>query len=214
MAVEPGEAAKTPSYSNILPGLARRRSRAVRRGARTNRNEEQSMMRPIGGALVLSTLIFRPLLAAPYDNKLPDEVKAIFEKASQFELYSIAGANADPKQAGTPTGWTVLGKTVISVAEDRQRLLAALQQSFAKPGNGGGRCFNPRHALRAEFEGKSASIVICFECGWVYAYADGRPDVEQIGMDSESLLLTSKIESALDKLLRDAGVPLAKKAYE
>jgi hypothetical protein len=132
------------------------------------------------------------------DKKLPAQAKMILEKATEFELYSLE----PDKEKG---GWNVLGKTTVKDAKLRKELLAALEKSIAEPGEGGHKCFWPRHQIRATHEGKKVDLVICFECQWVYVYLDGKEkEPDRIEMDGGA-------QPLFDKVLSDAGVPLPKK---
>jgi len=65
------------------------------------------------------------------------------------------------------------------------------------------KCFDPRHGIRATHEGKTVELVICFQCAQfnVYVGADG---------EGKHLLIGKGPEPALDKVLKDAGIPKAK----
>jgi hypothetical protein len=138
---------------------------------------------------------------------LPDQARAILDKATEFELYSLE-PDEEEKPAGTPTrlhGWKVLGKTTLKKAEAGKEILTALEQGIASRRARGAKCFDPRHAIRAAHDGKTVDLLICFECGWVYVYFDGKEkEAAQVRIDRAT-------QPPFDKALRDAGVPLAKK---
>ena len=65
-------------------------------------------------------------------------------------------------------------------------------------------CFFPRHVLRVVKGGRTIDLVICFQCNSYRVYADGKPASDKsppVGKSSQDLL---------NKILADAGVPLAK----
>lgn len=131
-------------------------------------------------------------------NKLPDAVKTALEKAGELEVYSLNGDTSDKE------GWhgaKVLGKATVK-KDDAAKLASALVKGVSE-GDRGARCFIPRHGVRAAYDGKTYDLVICFECGWVYVYADGsdKPKV---------LMISGSPAAALNKILTDAKVPLAK----
>src|SRR5262245_14668569 len=102
------------------------------------------------------------------EKALPAEVKAVLSKAREITLVSL---NPDEKagkeaKAGTLHGWQVLGSTVVKDADTRKNLVGTLEKNLADPK--GAKCFDPRHAIQAEHDGKSVDLLICFECGWVY----------------------------------------------
>lgn len=140
------------------------------------------------------------------ERKLPDQAIAILEKAKDFELYSLE-PDEEEKPAGKPTrlhGWKVLGTTIVKTAGAGKDLLTALQQGIASRRARGAKCFDPRHAIRAAHDGKRVDLLICFECGWVYVYFDGKEK------EDARVRIDRTTQPYFDKALRDAGVPLAK----
>jgi hypothetical protein len=141
------------------------------------------------------------------ERKLPDKATAILDKATEFELYSLE-PDEEEKPAGKPTrlhGWKVLGKTTVKKAGAGKDLLTALEQGIASRRARGAKCFEPRHAIRATHDGKRVDLVICFKCGWVYVYFDGKEKEEP------HVRIDRTTQPYFDKALHDAGVPLAKK---
>jgi hypothetical protein len=134
--------------------------------------------------------------------EIPADVRSALAKADSWELYSL-----DPEQRKDPPkatfhDWRVLGKTTIKDADTRKRLLVALEKG-AKDNDGTvAGCFNPRHGIRVKSGDKTIDLVICFEC---YSAAIYTGD-EKTG----SFLTTRSPQPALNKVLTDAKVPLAK----
>jgi hypothetical protein len=149
-------------------------------------------------------LLLLSTAARPADRSLPDQAKTILEKASESDVYSLEPLEKVDK-AKALHGWKVLGKTTVKKAAARKALLTALTKGIAEPGRGGAKCFDPRHAIHATYEGKSVDLVICFECGWVYVYLDGNDKT------SAELEVNGRTQPVFDKLLRAASIPLAKK---
>ena len=126
----------------------------------------------------------------------------------------IEGCPLDPwggrQPEGSPAtfhGWLVLGKTLVASAEIRQSLLTALKEGLAASEGDYAMCFDPRHAIRATAEnGEAADVVICFECDQVEVYLGPNSEPDQ------HLLTTASPEPEFDKVLREAGVPLARKS--
>jgi hypothetical protein len=162
-------------------------------------------MGPKRGAVLGLSLLLLAVPAAVAADKFPDEAKAILEKSDRVELYSLEPVEA--KEGETLHGWKVLGKTVIK-DKTRKAVLDALAKGIADPGKGGAKCFDPRHAIRASHGGKSVDLVICFECGWVYVFPDGK------GQAVARVETDTIFQPVFDKALKDAGVPLAKKRKE
>jgi hypothetical protein len=127
-----------------------------------------------------------------------DKARAILAKPDQVELFSL-DPSVDP--AGPDErfrGWKVLGKTVVKDADARKAVLTVA--GAIKPG-WGVRCFDPRHGIRATAGGKTVEVVICFSCRWAWVYLDKEKDEVQLTIDRDQ-------QSALDKVLTDAKVPL------
>jgi hypothetical protein len=135
------------------------------------------------------------------DNKLPESALKVLQNATEFELYSIDFANEDKGKTGFHD-MKVVGKTAVKDADVRKKLVS----DFVKGTEGTlypAKCFNPRHGIRATHDGKTVDLVICFECAQFDVYG---PD----GDRSKRLLIGKGPEPALDKVLRDAGVPKPK----
>ncbi len=138
-------------------------------------------------------------------RELPAGVLAVLEKADTLELLSLSpekpGKKDDPK---TLHGWTILGKTALKDAAVRSKVLNAVKKGVADNDGSVAKCFQPRHALRATHGGQTVALLICFQCLQIRVY-DG---------DTSGVLTTRSPEPVLDKVLKDAGVPLAPKDRE
>lgn len=130
-------------------------------------------------------------------NRIPDRARAILEQADQIELLSLNSI-----QSGKVNfyGHEVLGKTTVSDARVRERLISAFENGVEKP-DGPMICFNPRHGIHATRRGKTADFVICFECRQVKVY----------GVADETFLVNQAPQPIFDKILRGAGIKLAAK---
>lgn len=155
---------------------------------------------------VLLALVFVGCSSSPQD-----EVRRL-EQARSFELYSLEPLS-DPDthemdyDLNGPGerlhGWRILGKTTVSDESARRELIGALKKGLAQ-GGPGYKCFYPRHAIRRTNDGKPVDLLICFECGNVAFYRDGK----QV---SGYPTIAPSAQPAFDELLKKAGVPLAKK---
>jgi hypothetical protein len=67
------------------------------------------------------------------------------------------------------------------------------------------KCFEPRHAIRAAAKSKIVDLVSCFACGRYTMTIDGKEFVKGTGG------IAHDARPTFDKMLKDAGVPLAKK---
>jgi len=74
--------------------------------------------------LVLSIAFFAATVPAPAQDKVVDQMKALFDKAETVVVFSL---NPDPKVAEVKDGfhgWEVLGKTELKGAAERKRLIS------------------------------------------------------------------------------------------
>ena len=141
--------------------------------------------------------------AVAVENKIPDDVVAVFEKAKSIELYSInfwvdAG---EEKINGVKPGGKILGKTVLK-GDEGQKLFAALKESAASNKEAESKCYDPRHVLVATTEdGKTATVEICFRCNSAYARTEQNKVVH--------FLPGRATNNAFNKSLTDAKIPIA-----
>ena len=154
---------------------------------------------PAACSLAAACLVVTAVRGA--DNKLPEEARNVLEKAGQWEVLSLDPVQPKEKPADGFHGYKVLGKTTVK-GDVQKELVAALLKGMEgdiKPA----KCFDPRHGIRATHEGKTVELVICFQCAQfnVYVGADG---------EGKHLLIGKGPEPALDKVLKDAGIPKAK----
>lgn len=143
-------------------------------------------------------MLLQPSHAADNENKLPDEVRAILDKADEIELISL-----DPKRLKDPKdgfhGYKVLGQATVR-KDDKNTAVAAISKGIKESVLGGALCFSPRHGIKATHDKKTVELVICFECEHVHVYMGG----ELV----DRLHTTADPQKAFDKLLTDAKVPL------
>jgi hypothetical protein len=143
-------------------------------------------------------------LAVSAPDTIPEAPRVALEKAGQIELYSLDPSRSDEKPKDDFHGWKVLGKTTVKSADTLKTLVAALKKGVAENEGIVAGCFNPRHGIRVTHDGKTVDFVICFECYQVAVYVDGKRE--------KGFLVTRSPQPAFDKVLKDVGVPLAKKA--
>jgi hypothetical protein len=142
-------------------------------------------------------------LPAGAKEMLPDAARAALTKADQLELYSLDPSKEDDKDKDAFHGYKVLGKTTVKADDARKALADAVLKGVADSDGAIAKCFDPRHGVRAVYDGKTYDLVICFQCSQIHTY----------GADNDPVTTgtTGGPEPALDKLLKDAGVPLAAK---
>jgi hypothetical protein len=160
------------------------------------------MIRQMLLSLPVALVIGLSAQVAGQDNKIPDQARAILEKAMQFDLLSI-GHDPSPKK---PTedfhGWPVIGKTTIKDPNTRKRLVAALEKGVEENKGDVMKCFNPRHGIRVTHGGMTADFVICFECFQVMVYLAGEKE--------RRFLITDSPAPVFNQTLQQSNVPLAR----
>jgi hypothetical protein len=92
--------------------------------------------------------------------------------------------------------YAVLGKLEIDDPEQRAEIVAALQNAVVWHDGMVASCFQPRHAIAAQENGKKIEVVICFEC-------------RSYKLDAEDGLISRRAEPLFNRILRDAGIPIA-----
>jgi hypothetical protein len=136
-------------------------------------------------------------------KKVPDKAQTVLDKATSIEVWSLEPA--EEKDTAKPSfhGWKALGVTEVK-GDAKKQALEALTKGLAETATGA-RCFIPRHGIRAVHDGVTVDLVICFECEWVKVYLDKAEK-------PEATVTTGKTpQPTLDKILKDANVPLAGK---
>ena len=137
----------------------------------------------------------------PLGIPLTDVASKVLREGTEFQLYSI-----DPSFGGPGPhsdgfhGFAILGATPVSDSE-RKQLVDALAAGVEESVGAIAACFNPRHAIHVQHEGKRHDFLICFECLQIYWYTDD---------EKNSTILTSESPQGIfDQVLSDASVPLA-----
>lgn len=166
-----------------------------------------------GSLLVVLTLAFfscfspdvgRGPLRVDFDDEVSQEFRDILFQAASFEIVAIhpdwptEESLADPESLH---GYIVRGRATVQRRELRLELLESL--AFGARENDGtiAACFNPRHALIAEFEGQTCELIICFEC-LTFQIWNGSELAEVVD-------LSETPRKTFDRVFTDAGLSLA-----
>jgi hypothetical protein len=137
------------------------------------------------------------------ENKIPEKLRALLEKAEKFELLSLSPDDREEKPKDAFHGWRVLGRTTVKDAEIRKKLVAAFEKGVAENKGIVAKCFNPRHGIRLTVADETADFVICFECYQVKAFIGDK--------QAEGFLVTDSPKGVFDDVLKEANVPLPAK---
>ncbi|QDT95823.1 hypothetical protein [Gimesia aquarii] len=142
----------------------------------------------------------QPLTDAP-KNQLPTEASNALHNATTFELFSLDPNQRDQKPGVDMFhGWKILGSVEVSDSATRNTLLNALDAGIAENDGTVAACFEPRHGIRVEYDGKQHDFVICFQCYSGKWYTDGK--------ESEGYTLTDSPKPVFDRVLQAASVQL------
>jgi hypothetical protein len=155
---------------------------------------------------VLLSLVAAGLLTCCIWISVPGPFRSL-DDDDQITLFSIDGR---PKPIRGPglngeefRGYPVLGKIEIRSPNQRLTIIEELMRAYRKRPRQGAMCFNPRHGIRIVRGGTTTEFVICFECSWFDEYTEnGHKTKRTISHDAEPFL---------DRVLTDAGIPLAPK---
>jgi hypothetical protein len=152
--------------------------------------------------LSVAALVVLAGRGAAADNEIPKEARAAFDKAEEFELYSLDPArDIGGAKAATLHGWKVLGKVTIKGA-DAKKVRQAVEKGVKDSDGSVAACFNPRHGIRVTDGKTTYDLVICYECLSASVF---------VGDDRVSSFLTARgPEGTLNNVLKDAKVPLPK----
>lgn len=151
--------------------------------------------------LVASSVAGANLSVAKREKTFPGDSYSTFNGGQRLTLFSLDPSPVEgEKSKETFRGYTVLGKVLIAgsglQADVKKSLYRAINVGWVQAA-----CFNPRHGLRAEMNGKSVDLVICFECSSLLVYAGE----EEGGAAISSI----SAERLYNRILRDAGVVIS-----
>ncbi len=141
--------------------------------------------------------------SARADNELPKDVREAFNKATEFECYSLDPSRVLKKNDKDMYfhNWKVLGKTTLK-GDDAKKVRAAIDKGRKNSDGSVALCFNPRHGVRILHGKKTYDLLICYECHSAMIFEGD----QKIG----EFLTAPGPEKSLNKVLQAANVPLPK----
>jgi hypothetical protein len=157
----------------------------------------------VGGVGLLAVVVYELTGLVEPPSPLPDDPDRLI-------LYSLDGMPDEHRLAEAKEflyHFPVLGKVEVTDSRQRRELLAAVRRAIRKAPEPA-KCFWPRHAIRAVKGGMTVDVVVCFQCR---TYDVSRA---QETLSGATLTIAPDPEPLFDKILADAGVPLAKKSHE
>jgi hypothetical protein len=157
---------------------------------------------------------FAPLLLAfaactsATDNRLPADAEAALRSARTMELFAL---DPTPLRLGVPQpekgafhDYPILGRASLTDAVQAKALGELVLRGIRESDGKVAACFNPRHGIRVEQNGKTLDVVICYECLSLSVHGDllGSADA-RIG-----LLTAERVEPAVTAIFQGAGLTI------
>jgi hypothetical protein len=102
------------------------------------------------------------------DRGFPTQIRDVLEKAERIQLFETEvctpgkGETLTPKVKGRLQDCKVLREGDVTEPEERKRLVDEIRVAIET--GAASACFDPRHGVRAEHNGKRVELLICFEC--------------------------------------------------
>ncbi|MCB9911347.1 MAG: hypothetical protein H6829_13875 [Planctomycetes bacterium] len=106
-------------------------------------------------------------LAVDFPEEFPIACQDVLRGAAELELVAINPdwpTEASREDPATMHGYTVRGRATLTDRAQRLELLSALAAGARENDGTVAACFDPRHALRAEYQGQTYELIVCFEC--------------------------------------------------
>ncbi len=126
----------------------------------------------------------------------------VLDNSDQFILYSLLPRSQEGRDGGRIIGRFqrngVLGQTQVTDPQLKARLVNALFAGISSDGNAAD-CFNPRHGIRATYNGRTVDVEICFECGAVYFTENGKSNRQFVSQEPQKVFDQALIEAKLPR---------------
>ncbi len=141
--------------------------------------------------------------AEQISEALPDKAQTVFDGADKFTLYSLRPlgwptVQSEPQQFH---GFYILGQTEINDAKAMNELRKAYYDGIAVgPETMRAACFDPRHGIRAEKNGVTVDLLICFQCSQSKAFVDGK--------EYETARINQRPQETFNRIYTAAGLTL------
>lgn len=114
----------------------------------------------------------------PRDGELPAAVRADLAAAERFEILAtdpvaLAVYGTDPAEVEAMHGYEVLRSAEITDVAQQREILDLVERGIHESDGTIAACFDPRHGIRAEREGRVSELLICYHCLAMIVYVDG-----------------------------------------
>ena len=136
-------------------------------------------------------------LPAPVSKEM-GAFKQAFSRSEEIEVYQLLPeARHDSRDKGDLFHDYPIEKAVILKQLDSTKMMTVFWQDDDPEGSFAF-CFNPRHGLRAKWEGRTYDLCICYECSAVKAYIDDHQVADWIWSYKSLPLLNSALSEFSD----------------
>ncbi len=166
---------------------------------------QHTMKRELCTCLTILLLLVCPWLSAAENSRLPADAAEALRSAEQVEIYSLEPlSRPDSGEFEDLYGYEVLGRALLGVEASR-RAVAEFEGVVTAWGDAVSFCFDPRHALRVVHLGATFDFVLCFDCGALEVYRNGKRQTKVAAKGSAR---------ALNQLMEEAGLALSQTGYQ
>lgn len=130
-------------------------------------------------------------------------IEALFSGLNSVELFALDPSyrQKDDDPAPKLSRWKITARATLADPKAIARLGSAIAGGIRESDGATARCFNPRHALRFQKDGKDVTVIICFEC--LQASVEGAADIK-------GFITTGRPEPAFDDVFAAAGIKQSK----
>jgi hypothetical protein len=142
------------------------------------------------------------------DNRLPTEAEALLRGAASIELLALDPLHLPAGATGEQLhGYAITGHATLNDTDKCQQIANLILRGIRESEGMSAACFNPRHGLRIEHEGKRLELVICFECLSLKAHGN----TLGAGIEQTSVLTSQSMEPEVTRIFTAAELTIAGK---
>jgi hypothetical protein len=150
--------------------------------------------------MVLLLIAF--LVSDPFAALFQADGQAVLEGAPSITLMSIE-PHATYSGKNEFHGYRILSEIELR-GDSKSKLLGKLYTGIAEEAHPA-RCFNPRHAIRAKNGDRYVHLVICFECGQIKSWVNGKSGGSLVSSSPEETFNAFLATPAPEPLRRRSG---------